>query len=79
MVAAQDGWVAESSHFRVVAQARPGLDASAVASAVEDLERARERYLDDGLGSPLRADGPLDVLLVGTLFDLHALLRYPPN
>ena len=78
-MAAQDGWVAESTHFRVVAQARPGLDASAVASAVEDLERARERCLDAGLGPPRRADGPLDVLLVGTMFDLHTLLRYPPN
>lgn len=78
-IAAQDGWVGESTHFRVVAQARPGLDALAVASAVEDLERIRKRYLGDGLGSPRRADSPLDVLLVGTLFDLHALLRYPPN
>lgn len=79
MIAAQDGWIGESPHFRVVAQARPGLDVAAVASAVEDLEWIRERYLGDGLGSPRRADGPLDVLLVGTLFDLHALLRYPPN
>ena len=78
-LAAQDGWVAESPHFRVVAQARPGVDASAVASAVEDLERFRQRCLQDGLGSPRRADGPLDVLLVGTMFDLHALLRYPPD
>lgn len=78
-IAAQDGWIGESTHFRVVAQARPGLDALAVASAVEDLERIRERSLRDGLGTPRRADGPLDVLLVGTMFDLHALLRYPPN
>ena len=78
-LAAQDGWVAESTNFRVVAQARPGVDASAVASAVEDLERFRKRCLEDGLGSPRRADGPLDVLLVGTMFDLHALLRYPPD
>lgn len=78
-IAAQDGWIGESTHFRVVAPARPGLDALAVASAVEDLERIRERCLRDGLGSPRRADSPLDVLLVGTMFDLHALLRYPPN
>lgn len=78
-IAAQHGWIGESPHFRVVAQARPGLDAAAVASAVEDLERIRERFLGDGLGSPRRADGPLDVLLVGTMFDLHTLLRYPPN
>ena len=76
---AQHGWVAETSNFRVVASERSGLDDVAVASAAEDLESVRQRCLLDGLGTPRRLDGRLEVLLVGTMLELHSLLRDPPD
>lgn len=74
---AQQGWVAETPNFAVYAAEGPGLDAAAVASAAEDLESVRARALRDGFGLPRRADGPLDVLILSTPVDLHALVNEP--
>ena len=77
-LAAQSDWVAESPHFRVLAREYPGLDAEAVASAAGVLETIRAQFLREGLGVARRADGPLDILLLPNMLQLHALLREGP-
>ncbi len=75
---AGSGWVAETANFRVLAADAEGLGALAVAEAAADLEAIRTGFHLAGLGYPLRADGRLEVLLVPSRADLHALLREPP-
>ncbi len=77
-LAAQSDWVAESPHFRVLAREYPGLDAEAVASAAGVLKTIRAQFLREGLGVARRADGPLDILLLPNMLQLHALLREVP-
>ena len=79
MLPAQPGWVAETQHFRVLAQEAPGVDAAAAELAATLLERIREQFHLFGAGFPERADGPLEVLLVPNKSDLHELLRDPPG
>lgn len=76
---AQPGWVAESQHFRVLAQEAPGVDAAAVESSAILLEQIRQQFYLFGAGFPELADGPLEVLLVPNKSDLHELLRDPPG
>ena len=76
---AQPGWVAETQHFRVLAQEAPGVDAVAVESSATFLEQIRQQFYLFGAGFPERVDGPLEVLLVPNKSDLHELLRDPPG
>ena len=76
---AEPGWVAETAHFRVIVPERPGVDAAVARIAAEDLEAIRTRALQEGLGSRRRADGPLEVLLVATMLELHSIIRDPPS
>ena len=76
---AEPGWVAETPHFRVIAPERPGVDAATARFAAEDLEAARAEALREGLGSPRRLEGPLQVMVVATTLELHSMLRAPPD
>ncbi len=76
---AQPGWIAETTHFRVLAHQAPGVDAETVRSAATELEQIREQFSFIGAGLPERADGPLEVLLLPNKLDLHELLREPPG
>ncbi len=78
-LSAQPGWVAETPHFRVLALEAPGIDATTASSAATALEQIRQQYRLFRAGPPERADGPLEVLLVPNKFELHELLREPPD
>ena len=76
---AEPGWVAETPHFRVIAPARPGVDAAIARFAAEDLEAVRAQALREGLGPPRHSEGPLEMMLVATTLELHSMLRDPPD
>ena len=76
---AEPGWVAETPNFRVIAPDRPGVDAATARLAAEDLEAVRALALREGLGSPRRLDGQLQVMVVATTLELHSMLRAPPD
>ena len=79
LLPAQDGWVAESPHFRVLVQPSPDMDARAAAISATDLEATRLAFKQAGLGLPRREDGRLEVLVVPQRLDLHALIGDPPG
>lgn len=76
---AQHGWIAETTHFRVVVRNASGLDEAVAAMAAADLESILSALQLAGLGPPRRADGPLDILVVPHRLELHALLGDPPT
>ncbi len=79
VLAAQDGWVAESPHFRVLVQASPDMDSSAAAISASDLEAIRLAFEQAGLSLPRKEDGRLEVLVVPRRVELHALVGDPPE
>ena len=78
-IQAQHGWVGESANFRVLVRHAAGLGEQVALDAANDLESIREQFVLDGLGVPLRADGPVEVLVVASKLDLHALLQEPAS
>lgn len=78
-VRAEPGWVAETLHFRVIVPERPGVDAAVARLAAEDLEAVRAQALREGLGPPRHAEGPLEMMLVATILELHSMLRESPD
>ncbi|MDE0104960.1 MAG: hypothetical protein OXN89_21485 [Bryobacterales bacterium] len=78
-LAAQPGWRAETPHFRVLVSAAPGLGPETAQSAAEALECFRKIFESRGVGTPVRSDGQLDVLVLPSRLELHALLREPPS
>ncbi len=75
----QPGWVAETSHFRVVVSPADGIGPEEARQAGDALESFRSILSANGVGVPMRSDGPLEVLVVPNKVDLHALLRESPE
>ena len=76
---AQFGWVAETPNFRVLVEHDDSLDAPVAETTARDLELARRQFESEGLGTPQRADGPAEFLVVVDRHRLREILRDPPS
>ena len=76
---AQSGWLVETPHFRVVVADGTGIGPEVADTASATLEGVRLAFASNGVGPPVRSDGPLDVLVVPSRLELHAMLRDPPS
>ena len=76
---AQFGWVAETANFRVLVEHDEGLNATVAETTARDLELTRRQFESEGFGTPQRADGPAEFLVVADRHRLREILRDPPS